>query len=395
MSVERERRPNRPADESLSRICERSLDWAEKQNYAGWDPYDGLNSPLLSAVCRNWFTRLVGMHVVHKAPTNLRPALRVPKERNTKGIALFALAHLNRYRRTDDRSHLERADTLLDWLARNQSPGYDGAWGYNFDWQNGRQFFLPAHQPSIVVSVFCGRAFLDHYRCTEDERSRSIVEDTVSFIRSCINTDYVDGRRVYTYTPRDSFVVINANALAAKFFARVADITGDRELLQHARELVDFVVDAQVDSGAWYYAMPATDSHLSHDNFHTGFVLESLAGYLAVDSRSSVERAYERGFAFFETELFESDGAPRFEHDSPYPRDAHAAGQAIRTFALDGTDDRVAMAKRVADWAVEHLFDESGYFYRRRGRLLSDETPYIRWSQAWMCYGLSTYLRAG
>lgn len=395
MSVERERRPYRTADPSLSRICERSLDWAARQNYAGWDPYDGLNSPLLSAVCRNWFTRLVGMHVVHKAPINLRSVLRVPKERNPKGIALFALTYLNQYRRTGDRSHLERADRLLDWLVRNQSPGYDGAWGYNFDWQNGRQFFLPAYQPSIVVSVFCGRAFLDHYRCTDDECSRSIVEDTVDFVRSCINTERVDGRRVYTYTPRDSFVVINANALAAKFFARVADITGDEELLERARELVEFVVDAQADSGAWYYAMPATDSHLSHDNFHTGFVLESLAGYLDVDARPSVQRAYERGFSFFETELFEPDGAPRFEHDSPYPRDAHAAGQAIRTFALDGTDGRVAMAKRVADWAVEHLFDESGYFYRRRGRLLSDETPYIRWSQAWMCYGLSTYLRAG
>lgn len=51
------------------------------------------------------------------------------------------------------------------------------------------------------------------------------------------------------------------------------------------------------------------------------------------------------------------------------------------------------MAELILDWSIEHLYDESGYFYRRRGRCLDDKTPYMRWSQAWMCFALASVVR--
>jgi len=377
----------------MLQVCDDALQWADDRDYSGWDPYDGLNSPYFSPLRRHWLTRLVGIHLVAKAPVNLRDVLSVPEERNPKGVALFAMSYLNLYRATGADRHLVRAESLLGWLRDNGSPGYEGAWGYNFDWQNGRKFFLPSDAPSIVVSVFCARAFLDHYEATGDKASLATARETVRFIRSEINTETVGGRTAYTYTPHDSFVVVNANALAMKFFTRVAAHTDDTSLSERAAALADLVIATQTDTGAWYYAVPAEESHLSHDNFHTGFVLESLDGYLTENSDPAVEHAYRTGMAFFDRYLFEPDGAPRFEHDRAYPRDAHAAGQAIRTFVRAGTPAARDRAAAVATWALDMLYDEAGYFYRYRS-YVDDTTPYIRWSQAWMCYGLSTYLAA-
>lgn len=375
-------------------ICTRALEWAEERDYAGWDPYDGLNSPYLSALSHNWLSRLLGIHLVHKSPVNLRSIIDVPKERNPKGIALFAKSYLNLYEVSDDKDHLRKAEELLNWLDDNRSPDYElPCWGYNFDWQNARKFYLPAYSPSIVVSTFCARSFLHHYGVTADDRSLDIAAQTVDFIRSHINTHQINGHTAYTYTDSDSFVVINANALAASLFAQVGTEREDEQFIDDAKELMSFVVFAQDESGAWHYAMPRNNSHLSHDNFHTGFILESLKTYLQVRGpRPDIESAYESGMEFYCQHLFEENGAPKFEHDKSYPRDAHSAGQAIRTLALDGREGPVELANAVIDWSLQRLYDEDGFFYRRQGRLLKDTTPYMRWSQAWMCYGLSTYL---
>jgi hypothetical protein len=383
-------------ERELLEICETALGWAAERDYAGWDPYDGLNSTRLSSLLGNWWSRLLVIQGVNRFPINLRPILGVPKERNPQGVALFAMSHLNLYEHLGDETRLHEAEALLNWLVDNSSPDYeDPCWGYNFGWQNGRKFYLPAYAPSIVVSTFCARAFLHHHRVTGDDRSLEVAAGTVEFIRSNINTRRVDGHTVFTYTSSDSFVVINANALAAALFAEVGEALGDDRLRARANELVSFVVSSQVDSGAWYYAVPRDDSHLSHDNFHTGFVLEALGRYLDVRGPApEVASAYESGMAFYRTRLFEQDGAPKFQHDDPYPRDAHAAGQALRTFALDGRRPSVELAESLISWSVERLYDEEGFFYRYRGRLFADTTPYMRWSQAWMCYGITTYLRA-
>ncbi|MFB6159824.1 MAG: hypothetical protein ABEJ61_01450 [Haloferacaceae archaeon] len=379
----------------VSRVTRRALEWARGDDYAGWDPYDGLNSPLLSALGVNWLTRLVGIHAVLRSPVNLRPLLGVPRERNPKGVALFARSYLNLYEHTGNEAYLDEADALLDWLAHNESSAFDPAcWGYNFDWQNGRKFFLPANHPSTVVSVFCGRAFLHRWRVGGDADHLRRAEGVCEFLTTAVNTCRYEGHEVYAYTPDDSFVVVNSNALVAAFLAEVGDAAGRDAFLERADELVAFLLDAQASTGAWYYAMPPEESHLTHDNFHTGYVLESLLDYLGVrpdDER--VEAAYREGLRFYRESLFDPDGAPWFDHETPYPRDVHSAAQGIRTFVRDGGDRELHRARTVVEWSLSNLYDPAGYFYRYRGRLYDDTTPYIRWGQAWMCFALSSYLR--
>ena len=376
-------------------VCRNALDWARERGYAGYDPYDGLNSPILSALSRHWLLRLMSIHAVQKFPLNLRPYLGISEQRNPKGIGLFASAYLNEYERTGRDADLREAEQLLDWLADDRSPAFDrSSWGYNFDWQNSTKFFLPATHPCGVVTVFCARPFLRHYDLTGFDRSLELAHGAAAFLLEDIGTESVDGYEVLTYTPYDSYVAINANALAADLLWRVGQRLDDQTFLDRARELFAFVVDAQTEVGGWNYSVPASDSHLGYDNFHTGFVLESLSRYAREqDEDAPVRKAYERGMRFHRENHFEADGAPKFEDDQSRPYDVHAAAQALVTFTIRDDPEDAALTDSVLEWTLNRLYDSEGYFYRRIGRFVTDETPYIRWNQAWMCLALSAFLK--
>ncbi|WP_206536747.1 hypothetical protein [Halorubrum kocurii] len=375
-------------------VCRNALVWARERDYAGYDPYDGLNSPILSALSRHWLLRLLSIHGVQKFPLNLRPYLGIPERRNPKGIGLFASAYLNEYERTDDVAALTEAERLLDWLSDNRSPAFGrSSWGYNFDWQNSTKFFLPATHPCGVVTVFCARPFLRHHELTGFEPSLEVAHDAVTFLLEDIGTESVNGHEVLTYTPYDSYVAINANALAADLIWRVGRRLGDEKLLDRAQELFAFVIDAQTDVGGWNYSVPASDSHLGYDNFHTGFILESLSRYAhGRDDGDPVRKAYEKGMQFHRQNHFEADGAPKFEDDQSRPYDVHAAAQALVTFTSRDNPKDAVLARNVLEWTLNRLYDSEGYFYRRVGRFVTDKTPYIRWNQAWMCLALSAFL---
>ena len=72
--------------------------YCEKEQYKGWDPYDGLNSKVFQslpffknkAICR-----LAVIQAFKRSPLNLRGIAAVPKEHNAKGVGLFLQGYCN------------------------------------------------------------------------------------------------------------------------------------------------------------------------------------------------------------------------------------------------------------------------------------------------------------
>jgi hypothetical protein len=52
------------------------------------------------------------------------------------------------------------------------------------------------------------------------------------------------------------------------------------------------------------------------------------------------------------------------------------------------------LARSVFQWAMNHMWDDRGFFYYRVLRFCTIRTPYMRWTQAWMLLALSTLLSA-
>ncbi|HEX8161950.1 MAG TPA: hypothetical protein VF538_08765 [Pyrinomonadaceae bacterium] len=382
---------------SPERAFEELAAWCRARDYAGHDPFDALNSALFQStpLRRSRLARLAWTQAFKRSPVNLRRPARVPPGRNPKGTALFALAWLARARACGGESRVaarDEARSLLDDLvgARIET-AHGAAWGYNFDWQ-GRAFFAPRGTPAVVPTAFAARALVEASRALGDESYFAPAREACEFILRDLNRGGETGEEVcFSYTPLDAARVFNASLLAAETLAAVGARAGDEELKREAVRAARYVVRRQRADGAWAYGAESFQSWA--DNFHTAFVLTSLARVVvACDGcREEFSAALSRGFDFWRANFFRADGFPKFTPRSDYPADAHSAGAALVALAelADLSADALPMANRIAAWSVEHLRDPRGFFYYQRRRTHTVRTPYMRWSQGWMMYGLA------
>ncbi|MFN2453437.1 MAG: hypothetical protein ABR577_04385 [Pyrinomonadaceae bacterium] len=377
--------------------------WCRVRSYAGYDPFDGLNSRLFQAtpLKRSRLARLAWTQLFKRSPVNLRRLARVPVERNSKGTALFALAALADFRRHKTKEAERHARALLDDLlaARVKGEWHGAAWGYNFDWQ-GRAFFAPKNTPTIVPTAFAARAFVEAARTFDDDEYLSIARGTCEFIlhdlrRSAESFEEKRAEVCWSYSPLDTTRVYNASLLAAETLASVAALTGEAELREWAERGARYVVRGQRADGSWAYG---ADSYQSWaDNFHTAFVLTSLSRIIescGEACRDEIVGAARRGYDFWRASFFLADGWPKYYHDKLYPADAHSVGASIiALLELRWLDANApAFAEQIARWAVRELYDERGFFYYQRRRFYKVRTPYMRWSEAWMLYALARLL---
>lgn len=392
-----------PREGALEKAAEaalvKTLGIAETLNYAGHSKHDGLNAPWLEALAgnRRW-TRLLFIQLIMRCPFHVRPWLGVAQARNAKGLALFSRALLARYRLNRDVDALEAARSLLDWLCENSAPGFElPCWGYPYPWQDVG-FFSPRHFPNRVVTSFVANALLDGYETIGDERYLEAAGGAVEFLLTAPRTLYENrDHRCVSYVPTEDvdWIVMDVSALCGAVAARYGRLVGDENSLVQAGRLLRYVVSKQTDYGAWYYAEPPSASHITHDNYHTGFILDSILTYATASGSGEFDDAYEKGLQYYQTHLFEADGAPRFMNNRKYPFDIHGAAQGIITFSLaeHHLGKGKAVADRALDWTLREMFDsETGWFYYQKRGPYRSRIRLLRWCQAWMAMALASYL---
>jgi hypothetical protein len=366
------------------------------ENWAGYDPYDALNSRLFSAVplLDHRLPRLVLTQALKRSPVNIRRFALVPKTQNPKGLALFLTALLKL--RDGDIAERERLiDSLIGQLKALRSPNAPHwCWGYSFAWQT-RTLVVPRGTPNLVCTVFVANALLDAYEQSGDASLLEIAKSAATYIASDLYA--VEGDAVgFRYPTPQSFPGIhNANILGAAFLCRVYAQTRAEGLIDPAMRAARYSADRQQPDGSWVYGDLQTQQWV--DNFHTGYNLSGLRAIGFHLNTSEFDDRIRRGFEFYHRHFFREDGAPRYFHDRTYPIDIHAVAQSLITLReFSYLDDRSsAQADAVFDWAIAHMWDERGYFYYRVLPWCVIRTSYMRWSQAWMCVALATFLESG
>ncbi|MDX6612201.1 MAG: hypothetical protein QOD75_1387 [Blastocatellia bacterium] len=385
-------------------------EWCRARDFAGYDPFDALNSRLFQSLPlkHSRAARLAWTQLCKRSPLNLRPMALVPLGKNPKGTALFALAALADFRRLRTSGTEADARALLDDLIEVRlASTKSGAtcWGYDFDWQ-GRAFYAPRGTPTIVPTAFAARALLEAAHAFGDDNYLQLARSACDFIVHDLNrADETEDEVCFSYSPLDHTRIFNASLLAAETLAAVAAATKESELSDWAWRAARYVVRHQRPDGSWAYG---TDDYQSWaDNFHTAFVLTSLsriirafgsnppAGFRSGTlNAGDLELALRRGYDFWRARFFLANGWPKYYADRLYPVDAHAAGAAIATMSELQWLDSAALdlAGKVASWAIDNLRSRQGFFYYQRRRFYTIRTPFMRWSEAWMLYGLSRLL---
>lgn len=372
-------------------------DYCEREDFKGWDPFDGLNSRFFQrlALLKGYkHIRLGWLQFFKRFPYNLRPFFLIDKDYNPKGLGLFLSGYCHLYSIDRNKEYLEKIDYLIEKLLSLQSKGYSGScWGYNFNWQ-ARAFYLPRFTPSVVVSSFIGQAILDAFDITKDHQLFETARSVCEFIIKDLNRAYdKKGNFAFSYSPLDESIIFNASLLGSRMLARVYSYTKEKALIEQARRSVQFCCNYQRPDGSWSYG--ALSYHQWIDSFHTGYNLESLSEYENFSGDKTYRPNIERGLDYYLNNFFTKEGIPRYNNTSTYPADAHSAAQLVITlYKLSRIRENEKLLQLVLGWVIRNMQDREGFFYYQVRRGLNCRIPYMRWVQAWMFYALAVYLNS-
>lgn len=385
-------------DSNFAQAFDELFAWCREHGFAGYDPFDALNSKIFKAtpLSNSAAARLLWTQTVKRSPLNLRAVALVPPEKNSKGLALFALAALANYRRTRTPEAEAEARGLLQQLISLRLTRESGiAWGYNFDWQS-RVFFAPRDTPTIVPTAFAARALVEAADAFGDNEYLKLAHAACDFIvrelpRSVENETEV----CFSYAPGTNTRIFNASLLAAETLALVSARDAENQHCDLAVKAVRYVVNQQREDGSWFYGAEPNQNWI--DNFHTAYLLSSLkriSDSCAPAQTEEVSAALQRGYAFWRKSFFLADGWAKYYHDTLFPVDTHAAAAAIVSLLdlIELDRDARSLAERIATWSIHHLRDRRGFFYYQRRRFYTVHTPFMRWTQAWMTYALARLL---
>jgi len=386
-----------------------TLRYAREREYTGWDYGDGMSSKLLQNVpVENKWLNIAVQETIKRAPVNVRPLFLVEQRRNYKGTALFAMANLTADRldlgggtepgsspRTAEVDYAAEARECCEWLIEHRTPGYAGFCGaHRHEIQHLDIKGLPEY-PDMVSTSYAVRALLTASDAGLDAESAvaypAVVESVAEFIDEDLEYEEIpDGARMkYVPTWSSDHYTLNAVALGGVTLLELADRFDDPTHRERGEKLLDYVVSRQRPEGGWMYRDPPSASHLSMDNHHNGFVIESLLRHRELTGSDRYADSLDEGLAFYRDELFAPDGAPNWDESNAHPRDIHAAAQGIIVFSRAGAFD---VAERILDWTVGNLYVGNGRFHFRQERLYTKRITLMRWCEAWMAYAVATYL---
>ena len=379
--------------------------YCEKENYKGWDPYDGLNSKIFRALpLKHWdFARLIWIQAFKQSPINFRKLLLVPKQYNAKGIGLFLSGYCNLYELAlngessfgSKDNILLRINELASLLNELKNNNFSGAcWGYNFPWQARRLFLFPKDTPTVVATTFCVEALFKAYEITKNKNYKSLALSAADFIINDLNrTPHFSGF-LFSYSPfNGNNTVYNASLLGAKTLSLCYKYSGKDIYKQTALTAVRAVCEGQNKDGSWVYGMLPVQSWI--DSFHTGYNLDAINVYQNCTGDKQFQQNIKRGFKYYINNFFTVDGIPKYYHNKMYPIDIHCPAQLFVTLSkLEQFKMYKDLASKVFFWTVKNMQSEKGYFYYQLKRLWSSKISYMRWSNAFMFNAMTFYLKS-
>jgi len=378
--------------------------YCEVENFAGWDPYDGLNSKIFQALpIKHWdVARLAWIQGFKRSPINFRKLLLVPKEHNAKGIALFLSGYCNLYDlASKDKTTfgtkeelLSKINELANLLNELKNTNFSGAcWGYNFPWQARRLFLFPKDTPTVVATTFCVEALFKAYDITKNETYKSLALSAADFVMNDLNRTPHHSGFLFSYSPyKGNNTVYNASLLGAKTLSLCYKYSGKKLFKDTAELAVRSACDGQLNDGSWYYGLLKTQSWI--DSFHTGYNLDAISVYQNCTGDTQFKENLRKGFYYYIENFFKKTGTPKYYHNKMYPIDIHCPGQLFVTLSkLNEFENNKVLADKVINWTLLNMQSPQGFFYYQLKKVISSKISYMRWSNAFMFNAITYFIK--
>ena len=365
------------------------LEQQRSGGFAGYDPFDGLNSKLFNflGLNRSALLRLAWLQFHKRSPINFRPLVLVPERRNPKGIALFILGLLNDFRRTNDESYLSTALDLCDWLVENRLSKEDwggACWGYHFPWQ-ARAFYVPLGTPNVITTLYCSRALhqASLFDCPGAAVYRETALSSANFIAEHLFSTDDNDEPYIAYIPGENAFVHNASLWGAAWLVYCGVQLDQQAWITLGKQVVDRSVSAQGKEGEWPYG--SLPHHQFIDGFHTGYNLEAIKLVSETLNTNEYDECLRKGLSFYRNNFFGPNGEPNYYLDNPFPYDVHSSAQAVITLLkVSGTRADSYLAHKIIKWTVDNMYlAKKSCFKYQICRQYENRINYVRWTQGW------------
>lgn len=370
---------------SLKNNIDKLIEYCNNQEWLGYDPYDGLNSPLFRCLFfdRNKYFRILIIQFFKNFPINLRPLFFIKKEANPKGLALCLKSLITIYKNSGGKKYLSYINYLVNLLMEERATNNLKLWGYNFDWQS-RAFFIKKHSPNFVVSYFVLDSFFELYNLTKEERYRKI------FIESCDTLvekflENKDGEKYFKYVPNDKKMIHNVNLFGSSLMSKAFSLTKDNRFRIISEEALVTSVGCQSNDGSWPYGRE--QMHKWVDSFHTCYNLLSLDDFILNTGIKTYEDRLIKGFNYFINNFFTDDCIIKYYNKKMYPIDIHSFAIGLITLIkLERYLKDKEIIIKTYNYLDKNFKSKKGIYYFRIYKFFKNKIPYMRWSQSWLLY---------
>jgi len=363
--------------------------WVESHDYKGYEPFDGLSSPLRAMTFGNLLAERILQQAVRQSPWNFRPLIGIKPLDSTKGRGMMAWGYLLLHRATGHSDYWDKATATLRWLDAHKSSKFEKhSWANYFPFSS-RGGSYSKDDSIIVWTSLIAQTYMEAFEQSRDQWFLDIAESACDWIMS-LPREKTDRGDCLSYFAHAQESIHNANMLGAAALGRASRLMERQDYEDVARSAMRYSCLAMRPDGSWWYA--DEDQYHWIDNFHTGYNLDSLKCYIDYTGDTEFAGDLRRGLEFFKQNFFEESGRPKYYHDRAYPIDIQCAAQAIDTLAYFSPEDpeSLQLAMKVADWTMGNMQSRKGFFYFRKYPMgITARTPMLHWGQATMFKGLS------
>lgn len=365
--------------------------WGASRDWVGPDPYEGLNTAI-GRMARSRRGRQAVIQAYKRARFDPPWPLGAAARPNSKALALA----LSGYSQPAGASlagageQLRRLPKRIEGLA--VAPDAESrAWSYHFSVQTRHLFYSEA-TPNAIATCFVVEALIEASERLGDERHAELALRARPFLLSLFQRDRGGAGPFFAYIARGSELIHNANLLVCAALARLGRLEPDERAAELVAQAAATTLSAQRADGLWPYGDAPNLTWA--DNFHTAYVLESLAAIEAAHGLGGEE--LRAGFEAWRERFIEPDGAARYFPDRRHPLEPHSYASAIDLLcAIASRDDDLggdplALADRLAASAIRELWlEDEGRFAFRRGPRGLNRRAFMRWTNAPMFRALS------
>lgn len=348
--------------------------------------------------CSRIYKSLINRTIFYLGNSVLEQFLKPNPTRFAKGLGLTLSSLASLFKKDSSIPLISKhANVIKNHLLSKRIPG-TYLWAHEVEYEIlGAQ--IDGKTPNLVTSSFVALGFLDWWKSSGDEEYlnifNKIVRESVQIFPQLSNDS--DGK-CFMYTPNSKYFVHNANLLMAEILALSQRWLGTTDFTTQISDAIRYTLCDFNNVKHMPYAGPPT-RNLSIDNYHTGYVIRSLATIAECLPQLATEfrlHAEIKKFLNFYMKNFIRDHL--VYRDLRNNIESHSLAEAIilaKEFAnVFSNEEKTVLHEAIRRTSTLLWHPKRQYFINMIkplafGFSIKDQSDQIRWSKSWLVYALS------